>query len=84
VFKKSLTAPTGRTPQPEYLIARSQLTKGSVGIRSHLNSLMESAIPSHLFKNIPSCPVLLLKNHNLKDCAINSSPKKEIDTKTHG
>ena len=24
-----------RTPKPEYLIARSQLTQGSVGIRSH-------------------------------------------------
>ena len=29
--KKSPTGPTERTPKPEYLIARSQLTEGSVG-----------------------------------------------------
>ena len=35
--KKSPTGPTKkRTPKPEDLIARSQLTSGSVGIRSHL------------------------------------------------
>ena len=33
--KKSPTGPTERTPKPEYVIARSQFTWGSVEIRSH-------------------------------------------------
>ncbi len=35
--KKSLTGPTERTPQPEYLIARSQLTEWGPLVRSHSN-----------------------------------------------
>ena len=33
--KKSPTGPTERTPKPEYLIARSQLTERGPLVRSH-------------------------------------------------
>ena len=55
VSKKSPTGPTERTPKPEYLIARSQLTERGPLVRSHsIFDGMFDGLNSHILMLSPS------------------------------